>query len=89
MKITINKDFYIDVDAIGNYTLTEFLRKDTNKKGEIVDIVKTHGFFGNVRQALEKYIKLEIATNNEVMTIKEYLQEFQKQLEYFKNKFNL
>ncbi len=89
MKIKINNKFYIDVDTTGNHILTEICEGKKKETEETFTYEKTHGFFSSVRLALEKYIKLDIASKHEIMEIKEYLKEFRRQLQHFKEKLEI
>ena len=56
MKINLNYGYYIEVDTY-NYTLKQKYDGKT-KDGQDKDSVRTCGYFGNIRNAIEKYLKL-------------------------------
>ena len=68
------KPYLIDVNN-GNYDVLEDTFK-TNKKGE--RIFKTHGHFSNTERALNKILKLIVEQDNNVYTIKGYIDELKK-----------
>ena len=56
MKINLNYGYYIEVDTY-NYTLKQKYDGKT-RDGQDKDSVRTCGYFGNIRNAIEKYLKL-------------------------------
>ena len=56
MKINLNYGYYIEIDTY-NYTLKQKYDGKT-RDGQDKDSVRTCGYFGNIRNAIEKYLKL-------------------------------
>lgn len=56
MKINLNYGYYIEIDTY-NYTLKQKYDGKT-KDGQDKDSVRTCGYFGNIRRAIDKYIRL-------------------------------
>ena len=56
MKINLNYGYYIEVDTY-NYTLKQKYDGKT-RDGQDKDSVRTCGYFGNIRNAIEKYLNL-------------------------------
>lgn len=79
MKITIDKDFYIDKDSL-SYTVKE-LTGTIGKDGE--DLYKIHGYFNTLTQALQKLkvIRAEKKLDKEEVPLHEYIQELRNQTE--------
>lgn len=79
MKLTFKSTdrYYIDVDSIGNHTLTEH---KVSKDGK--EYTKQIGYYQNVRQAVEKLAKLNVIERAESMEVLEYIkaveQEFKR-----------
>lgn len=77
MKINLNCGYYIEVDTY-NYTLKQKYDGKT-KDGKDKDSVRTCGYFGNVRNAIEKYLKLVQIDllDDEVLTLQEYVKSIE------------
>ena len=56
MKINLNYGYYIEIDTY-NYTLKQKYDGKT-RDGQDKDSVRTCGYFGNIRNAIEKYLNL-------------------------------
>ena len=74
MKITINETYYIDVDE-RNYTLKEKRLSESGKPYE-----RALCYFRSVFQALEFYNRHNLAQNEEKLTIAEYIEKYNKDL---------
>ena len=77
MKINLNYGYYIEVDTY-NYTLKQKYDGKT-KDGQDKDSVRTCGYFGNIRNAIEKYLKLVQIDlfDDEVLTLQEYVKSIE------------
>ena len=56
VMINLNYGYYIEIDTY-NYTLKQKYDGKT-KDGQDKDSVRTCGYFGNIRNAIDKYLKL-------------------------------
>lgn len=72
MKINLNYGYYIEIDTY-NYTLKQKYDGKT-RDGQDKDSVRTCGYFGNIRNAIEKYLKLVHLDllDEEVLSLQEY-----------------
>ena len=72
MKINLNYGYYIEIDTY-NYTLKQKYDGKT-RDGQEKDSVRTCGYFGNIRNAIEKYLKLVHLDllDEEVLSLQEY-----------------
>ena len=77
MKINLNYGYYIEVDTY-NYTLKEKYDGQT-KDGQDKDSVRTCGYFGNIRNAIEKYLKLVQLDllDEEALSLQEYVKSIE------------
>ena len=77
MKINLNYGYYIEVDTY-NYTLKQKYDGKT-KDGQDKDSVRTCGYFGNIRNAIEKYLKLVQIDllDDDVLTLQEYVKSIE------------
>lgn len=71
-RINLNYGYFIEIDTY-NYTLKQKYDGKT-KDGQDKDSVRTCGYFGNIRNAIEKYLKLVQIDllDDEVLTLQEY-----------------
>lgn len=76
MKLTFKSTdrYFIDVDSIGNHTLTENKVSDKGKK-----YIKQIGHYQSVRQAVEKLAKLNVIEQSESMEVLEYVQAVEEE----------
>lgn len=77
MKINLNYGYYIEIDTY-NYTLKQKYDGKT-RDGQDKDSVRTCGYFGNIRNAIEKYLKLVQIDllDGEVLTLQEYVKSIE------------
>lgn len=77
MIIKLNYGYYIEVDTY-NYTLKQKYHGKT-KDGHDKDSVKTCGYFGNIRNAIEKYLKLVQLDllDEEALSLQEYVKSIE------------
>ena len=77
MKINLNYGYYIEVDTY-NYTLKQKYDGKT-KDGQDKDSVRTCGYFGNIRNAIEKYLKLVQLDllDDEALSLQEYVKSIE------------
>lgn len=77
MKINLNYGYYIEIDAY-NYTLKQKYDGKT-KDGQDKDAVRTCGYFGNIRNAIEKYLKLVQLDllDDEAISLQEYVKSIE------------
>ena len=77
MKINLNYGYYIEVDTY-NYTLKQKYDGKT-KDGQDKDTVRNCGYFGNIRNAIEKYliiVQIDLL-DYEVLTLQEYVKSIE------------
>ena len=72
MKINLNYGYYIEIDTY-NYTLKQKYDGKTTD-GQYKDSVRTCGYFGNIINAIEKYLKLTQLDllDEEALSLQEY-----------------
>ena len=72
MKINLNYGYYIEIDTY-NYPLKQKYDGNT-RDGQEKESVRTCGYFGNIRNAIEKYLKLVHLDllDEEVLSLQEY-----------------
>ena len=72
VMINLNYGYYIEVDTY-NYTLKQKYDGKT-KDGQDKDSVRTCGYFGNIRRAIDKYIRLVQIDllDEEALSLQEY-----------------
>lgn len=77
MKINLNYGYYIEIDTY-NYTLKQKYDGKT-KDGQDKDSVRTCGYFGNIRNAIEKYLKLVQLDllDDEALSLQEYVKSIE------------
>lgn len=75
--INLNYGYYIEVDTY-NYTLKQKYDGKT-KDGQYKDAVKTCGYFGNIRRAIDKYIRLVQIDllDEEALSLQEYVKSIE------------
>ena len=75
--INLNYGYYIEVDTY-NYTLKKKYDGKT-KDGQHKDAVRTCGYFGNIRRAIDKYIRLiQIdLLDDEALLLQEYVKSIE------------
>lgn len=56
MVILLGNGYFVEIDSL-NYTLKQKYT-GKNKQGEEKEYEKTHGYFGNLDGAIERYLKL-------------------------------
>lgn len=77
MKINLNYGYFIEIDTY-NYTLKQKYDGKT-RDGQEKDSVRTYGYFGNIKNAIYKYLKL-VQTDlldDEVLTLQEYVKSIE------------
>lgn len=76
--ITLKNGYYIEIDPL-NYTLRQKYTVET-KSGEKKEAFRTLGHFGNVENAIRKYIELTRldVLDGERLTLEEYVDSIQK-----------
>lgn len=76
MKLTFKSTdrYYIEIDAIGNHTLTENKVSDKGTK-----YIKQIGHYQSVQQAVEKLAKLNVIEQSESMEVLEYVKAVQQE----------
>ena len=77
VMINLNYGYYIEVDTY-NYTLKQKYDGKT-KDGQDKDAVRTCGYFGNIRRAIDKYIRLVQIDllDDEVLSLQEYVKSIE------------
>lgn len=77
MKINLNYGYYIEIDTY-NYTLKQKYDGKT-RDGQDKDSVRTCGYFGNIRNAIEKYLKLVQIDllDDDVLSLQEYVKSIE------------
>lgn len=77
MKINLNYGYYIEIDTY-NYTLKQKYDGKT-RDGQEKDSVRTCGYFGNIRNAIEKYLKLVQIDllDDEALSLQEYVKSIE------------
>lgn len=56
VEIKLQDGYFIEIDPL-NYTLRQRYSGKT-KDGELKESVRTHGYYGSIRQAVDRYITL-------------------------------
>lgn len=76
--IELKNGYYIEVDSL-NYTLRQRYT-GTTKDGEGKEAFRTCGYYGNIRQAIEKYIKLTQmdVLSDESVSLMEYVKSIEQ-----------
>ena len=68
--VTLPNNFYIEIDTLGNHTLYETPKE---KKTPIF-----YGYYGSVSGAVLSYIKYHTAEIGGTVTLKEYVERYEK-----------
>lgn len=77
MRITLENNFVIDIDDRENYTLLQITGTTIRDEKE-VEVTKNYGYHSNLKNALNKYIRLQVNNCDYVLTIKEYITRYEK-----------
>ena len=84
MKITIDRNFYIDVN-VSTYDLIETVpeRESKNKDGETV-IIKTyekdHGYHATLEQAIKRFVRINMIEEHDFVTLKQYIDLYKEEV---------
>lgn len=76
--INLKYGYYIEIDLL-NYTLRQNFKGQT-REGQEKESVRTCGYFGNIRSAIEKYLNLvqQEVMRDEAMSMKQYVDAVEK-----------
>ena len=77
MRITLERNFVIDIDDRENYTLLQITGTTIRDEKEI-EVTKNYGYHTSLKNALNKYIRLQVNNSENVLTIKEYIERYEK-----------
>lgn len=77
VRINLNYGYFIEIDTY-NYTLKKEYTGKT-KDGADKEAVRTCGYFGNIRNCIEKYLKLVQLDmlDEEVLTMQEFIKSIE------------
>lgn len=77
VRINLNYGYFIEIDTY-NYTLKKEYTGKT-KDGADKEAVRTCGYFGNIRRAIDKYIRLVQIDllDDEVLSLQEYVKSIE------------
>lgn len=76
--IELKNGYFIEVDSL-NYTLRQRFA-GTSKTGEEKESSRTCGYFGNIRNAIDKYVKLTQTDvlSDETITMEQYVKSIEQ-----------
>lgn len=78
MRVTLANDFVIDIDDVGNYTLNEIKGTRADKDGNEIEVLRNWGYHSNLRNAVNKFIHLRVISANETLTLKQFVERWEK-----------
>lgn len=90
MKVQIQDNYYLESDSM-QFMIKEYSSKvveDKESGGEkVIESVKNHGYFPDIKAALNKFLKLKIM-NSTAQDLKELIAEIRAIREFLENQFD-
>ena len=88
MIIRLDDYFTIDIDTIGNHSLTETQKVKSGKnKGNDYRVI--HGHYRDIAGAIRKYLAINALGDEETLTMTQYLDRYEKLLKEVETKFKM
>lgn len=89
MKVHIQDNYYLESDSM-QFMIKEYSNKiieDKESGGEkVVETIKNHGYFPDIKAALNKFLKLKIQ-NSTAQDLKELIAEIKAIREFLEEQF--
>ena len=86
MTIRLDAHFTIDIDTIGNHSLTETQKVKSGKnKGNDYRVI--HGHYRDIASAIRKYLEINALGDEETLTLIQFLDRYEKLLKDVETKF--
>lgn len=86
MTIRLDNYFTIDIDTIGNHSLTETQKVKSGKnKGNDYRVI--HGHYRDIAGAVRKYLEINALGHEEQLTLIQFLDRYEKLLKDVETKF--
>lgn len=86
MIIRIDSCFTIEIDTVGNHSLTETQKVKSGKnKGNDYRVI--HGHYRDVAGAVRKYLEINAVGHEEQLTLVQFLDRYEKLLNDVETKF--